>query len=99
MRRMFRRFYWKLFGRPDVPPRDFKVMWRRNIYTGGRYYSRACMVAGDYLAGSDIETIAKQYNVTRERVRQIVWKEFLSYEQKYHDCLKKDPSTGSCSCC
>lgn len=99
MKRKLRRLYWRWFGRPDVPPKDFKVMWRRNPYTGERFYNKSCMMAGDYLAGSPIEVIAKQYNVTRERVRQIIWKEFFSYERRYHDSSKNDHSTGCCSSC
>ncbi len=59
--------YWHYFGYPDLPPRTFTVK------TGTREF-RYHTMARIYLNGSTIEEIAKSYNVTRERVRQCIWK-------------------------
>jgi hypothetical protein len=74
LRVKLRHAIWKLFGRPDLPPKDFKVEHRINPRTN-RFYDR-CVMSQAYVNGITIERIAMQYNVTRERVRQMIWKSY-----------------------
>lgn len=67
---------WKLFGRPAFPPKDFKVIAKINQYTGIPYFPRHYDMARMYLNGIDPWHIAKRHNVTRERVRQCLWKAY-----------------------
>jgi hypothetical protein len=57
--------------------RDFKVYAEEN-----GSWNRSKQVALDFLQGKSFEELAKEYNVTRERIRQIVAKERRRY-QKY----------------
>lgn len=65
-------FYWQVFGYPDIPPKF--ILWRAIRI----YKPRAYEMNRRYLIGCSLEEIAKQYNVTRERVRQCLWKVYRS---------------------
>lgn len=70
-------FIWKIFGYPDLPPRDFRAKPRINKYTGKELKrTRYDEMIKLYLDGSSISRIAKEFNVTRERVRQYAWKAY-----------------------
>lgn len=68
---------WKLFGQPDIPPKlkDFNPNMT-NSYTGKTRKLRYNEMYFLYLTGQGAEDIAKTYNVTRERVRQCLWKAY-----------------------
>ena len=77
MRRRLRELLWRLFGWPDIPPQKcVKLVARVNQYTGFPLVLRRDEMTSQYLAGHDIETIAEMHNVTRERVRQCLWKAY-----------------------
>ena len=69
----YRRIVWSTFGYPEAPPRDF-------VYLGSEFLKSQVVVLR-YLKGEQIYSIAQDYNVTRERVRQIVWKYYRTYER------------------
>lgn len=73
----FRKTIWFIFGKPDIPPRDFKINLK-SYNTLPRYIKLTNL----YLLNQDIETIAKTNNITRERVRQCVWKAYRDYEHE-----------------
>lgn len=68
---------WFLFGLPDYPPRSFEVLAYKSVYNNGEpFFTRGQEVSKKYLAGAEPEQLAKELNVTRERVRQILWKDW-----------------------
>lgn len=69
-----RHLYWRLFGYPDLPPKSFRVKPRRNPYTNNLYFPRSYIMTNMYLNGFELQEIADHYNVTRERIRQCIWK-------------------------
>lgn len=66
--------YWKYFGYPDLPPKSFKIQPKMNQYTDKFYFPRHYIMANMYVNGFNLKEIAEHYNVTRERVRQCIWK-------------------------
>ncbi len=72
----FRELLWEFVGRPDVPPKVFKVKPKKNAYTNKLYMPRHYEMAAMYLDGKSVEEIANCYNVTRERIRQCLWKAY-----------------------
>ena len=76
------KLYWKLFGRPDCPPKKFSVDLKVNQYTTQTYYPRYRSMALEYQKGVSVEDIAEYYGVTRERVRQCLWKAYYDSEKK-----------------
>jgi predicted DNA-binding protein YlxM (UPF0122 family) len=79
-KKRLRKLWWRIFGWPDTPP-PFKIKARTNAYTGKLYYSKADLMANKYINGLTIQEIAKFYNVTRERVRQCIWKSWRDNEK------------------
>jgi DNA-binding transcriptional regulator YdaS (Cro superfamily) len=75
MEKVFRTLWWKLVGTPDLPPR-FKLAPRLSIYTGKPLTLRSQIMAEQWLAGDTVDEIATKAVVTRERVRQCIWKEY-----------------------
>lgn len=77
MKRKIREFIWNIFGRPECPPKDIDLKSKINPYTKKqyepRYYSMVKMYINNNLS---LEEIAKKHNVTRERVRQCLWKAY-----------------------
>jgi hypothetical protein len=69
-------FWWKIAGYPDLPPKIFNLEAKRNTYTAQLYWPRYYDMAYRYLQDEPIESIANGYNVTRERVRQCIWKAY-----------------------
>lgn len=65
--------------------RDFQVMVEVNSLTGKHTTSRSKDVAQKFLEGKSFEELAQEYNVTRERIRQIVAKERRKYEKYMSD--------------
>lgn len=60
---------------PDLPDRDkLQVYPLVNRYTLKEYYPRYLLMAIMYKDGFEINDIAERFNVTRERVRQCLWK-------------------------
>lgn len=76
MRNKLRKLYWLLLGIPDLPPKDFIVKFKINEYNGKIYAPRSNTMAQLYVAGRSVEDIAAIYNVTRERIRQCIWKAY-----------------------
>ena len=66
--------YWRWFGYPDLPPKSFKLKCKTNQYTNEDYFPRYYIMTRFYLHGKSLEQIASLFNVTRERVRQCIWK-------------------------
>lgn len=79
-RNRLRKIKWLIFGRPDVPPIGFEVNPKISEYTNLPYWPRYYSFALLYNGGMPIELIAKKYNVTRERVRQCLWKAYRNNE-------------------
>lgn len=75
-----RHLIWKLFGTPDLPPRNFKLKSKYNQYTKKFYFPRSYKMASMYRFGYNIEDVANVFNVTRERVRQCIWKAYRENE-------------------
>lgn len=72
-----RQAYWRIFGRPDFPPRNgFVVRSKMNLYTDKPYWPRYALMALHYVNGASVSELAQQYNVTHERVRQCLWKAY-----------------------
>ena len=67
---------WKLFGMPDVPPCPINTAKKINRFSGKEYFPRYLTMAHLYNKGWHIESIAILHNVTRERVRQCLWKAY-----------------------
>ena len=78
--RKFKPLYWKLFGYPDFPPSDFQILAKVNKYTDKVYIPRYQVMSFLWQDGHSVEDIAKCYNVTRERVRQCLWKSYRDSE-------------------
>lgn len=76
MKLTFRHFLWRIFGWPDLPPKDFIVRNKVNQYSGKEYQPRYDTMALLYLDGKSLLEIAEIYNVTQERVRQCLWKAY-----------------------
>lgn len=67
--------YWRIFGFPETPPKYLlKVIPRVNQYTLDVYYPRSYAMAILYKRNLSIEDISQVAKVTRERVRQCLWK-------------------------
>lgn len=64
-----RHLKWFLFGRPEYPPR----VWPK---AGNDISKTSKRVAFLYADGGCPKLIAQRFGVTRERVRQILWKEY-----------------------
>lgn len=64
--------------------RDFQVIVDANRYTGKYSISRGAKIAQDFLEGQSFEELSDKYNITRERVRQIVAK----YRRRYNQWLE-----------
>lgn len=73
----FRRLLWKLFGTPDVPPKASGLRYfKTNLYSGEDYIPRYYLFYKQYNEGWSLESIAHFNKVTRERVRQCIWKAY-----------------------
>lgn len=68
--------YWSVFGYPDYPPKLKNHNPRLNSVTRGVVVTRSYSMYRFYCSNGDIQTIADFYDVTRERVRQCLWKEY-----------------------
>lgn len=77
----FRHVWWSIAGQPDFPPRDFKSSEYEGLY-GAPHRPRSYDMIHLYLSGRDAHYIAQRYNVTRERVRQILWKGYRGWAAK-----------------
>lgn len=75
LRTKFRHAVWRIFGHPDYPPK-FTVIRPPNLFTGGPSTNRIYDMAEAYMAGESIPSLAERYNVTRERIRQCLWKAY-----------------------
>lgn len=62
---------WFMFGLPDFPPRFEPQSLRINS------------IALMYWVGCKPDAIASTFNVTRERVKQILWKEYRRTDSSY----------------
>lgn len=72
-----RELYWQVVGWPDVPPRNFPYKSSKiSPYTGKPLKMRCFSIASDYSNGLSLEFIATMNNITRERVRQCLWKAY-----------------------
>lgn len=71
-----RQILWAFVGTPELPPKDAKILLRANPYTGRTYMPRSYYVYIRYSNGEKLEDIAKSLDITRERVRQLLWKEY-----------------------
>lgn len=67
--------YWKYFGYPDLPPKSYSV----NLKNLNRRYNK---IALSYLLGDTLEDISKFHNLTRERIRQCIWKVYWNSYKK-----------------
>jgi len=74
-----RHLYWRYFGQPDVPPQDFPVLPSINQYTNKEYYPTFLRYTSNFRMGLTIEEVSDKFNVTRERVRQCLWKAYWRY--------------------
>lgn len=61
--------------------RDFQVVVEVNSFTGKCTTNRSKDIAQKFLEGKSFEELAHEYNVTRERIRQIVAKERRKYNE------------------
>ncbi len=61
--------------------RDFQVVARVNPITGEYTTTVGMKMAQTFLEGKSFEEIAQEYNVTRERVRQMVAKQRRRYQR------------------
>lgn len=68
--------YWQMFGYPELPPKDFVVKPIERDYDGTYYMPKSYQVAEEYLSGTPVEELAEKYKITRERVRQLLWKAY-----------------------
>lgn len=75
---------WKLLDKPesDLPPKDFEIVERINSLTGKLLRPRANEMTRMWKSGKSAEEIASHFNVTRERVRQCIWKTYRSSKIK-----------------
>lgn len=76
---------WKIFGYPDLPPKNFKLDPRANQYSGHVYIPRSYKMVFLYQEGKSLEEIANIFSCTRERVRQCIWKEYRKKEMKINE--------------
>ena len=83
-----RRLYWRIFGQPNYPPLDFTLIDKINLYTDEPIVPRYQRISSLYLIGIDIQSISDYYNVTRERVRQCVWKSYREHEKSFYTISK-----------
>ena len=77
-----RHLYWKYFGQPDVPPQDFPLLPAINEYNGNSYFPRFLEYNKQYRENPDIAEVAEKNNVTRERIRQCLWKSYWRYHER-----------------
>lgn len=77
------KLYWKMFGYPDLPPKDFPAKIRYNHDTGECYIPRHWYMAFLYQNGCNVWQISKYHNTTRERVRQCLWKAYRSQDDQF----------------
>lgn len=68
--------WWRVTGYPDQPPLVFKIEPKIHEDGSQYYYPRYQHMALMYLNGHTIESIAELNGVTRERVRQCIWKAY-----------------------
>ena len=71
-------WYYVNILRADLPPKmPLNMLKPRRGELSNRIIGERCYkVYALYIAGLSIEEIASFYQVTRERIRQMVWKEF-----------------------
>lgn len=61
--------------------RDFKVIPKLNLYSDEPTTSRSMEISQKFLDGKSFEELAGEYNVTTERIRQIVAKQRRRYNR------------------
>lgn len=77
MKRKLRDLYWSMFGWPEYPPKDFEPKLKLvPKEAGGLIISKYYQMAYFYVNGVKPEDIAELFGVTRERVRQCLWKAY-----------------------
>lgn len=69
-----RHLKWFLFGKPDYPPRVLSLKFPIGVS------KRAELINYLYTIGISPEDISQRFGITRERVKQLVWK---AYCQRY----------------
>jgi hypothetical protein len=74
MRIKLRHLKWFLFGKPDYPPRIMPQLKSPLVM------SRSELIGFLFAVGGRADEIAQDFNITRERVKQILWK---AYYQSY----------------
>lgn len=82
MRVKLRHLFWKWFGQPDVPPQDFPILPAISEYSGRIYFPRFLEFNKEYRQNANLEIVAKNNNVTRERIRQCLWKSYWRYHNR-----------------
>lgn len=70
---------------PKDQARDFQVIVEVSSLTGTHATNRSKDIAQKFLEGKSFEELAQEYNVTRERIRQIVAKERRKYKKYMSD--------------
>lgn len=75
-----RHLIWRIFGYPDSPPKNFKIKFSYHFPSDKVYLKRYLQMAFLWQQNYSLEDIAKEYNVTRERVRQCIWKAYIENE-------------------
>lgn len=86
-----REILWKIFGRPDCPPKVKKFNpLRIREFDGAPYLPRANVMYYAYTKGMSIENMSVAYNITRERVRQCLWKAYHDHHKmiEFSNCRK-----------
>lgn len=77
-----RHLYWKYFGQPDTPPQDFPLLPSVNEYNLKVYYPKYFKYSVHFRNGTSLQEIADKEKVTRERVRQCLWKAYWRYYER-----------------
>lgn len=84
-----RHLYWKYFGQPDFPPQDFPISFDTSPRGDKVIFPNYLRYTLYFRAGFSVEEISSKVNVTRERVRQCMWKAYWRHHTGYGDELIK----------